>query len=49
MGTEPARGFDSALGQTMLTQRQDYVVGAPALELLTQLNAIVPDAHRARS
>lgn len=34
MGTEPSRGFDGQIGKTMLKQRQDYVSGAPALQLL---------------
>ena len=45
MGREPARSFDSALGQAMLAQRSDYVTGAPALELLTGLNTLVLSAQ----
>jgi pimeloyl-ACP methyl ester carboxylesterase len=41
MGLEPAKEFQSPIGQAMLTQRQDYVVGAPALELLTGLRTMV--------
>jgi pimeloyl-ACP methyl ester carboxylesterase len=41
MGLEPATGFDSPLGRTMLAQRQDYVAGAPARQLLAELNTLV--------
>jgi pimeloyl-ACP methyl ester carboxylesterase len=41
MGLEPTTEFDSPIGQTMLAQRQDYVAGAPALPLLTELNTLV--------
>jgi len=45
MGLEPARGFDSQIGQTMLAQRSDYVVGAPPLELLTGLDRLLEAAR----
>lgn len=45
MGREPARSFDTHLGKAMLAQRSDYVVGAPALELLIGLNALVLSAQ----
>lgn len=44
MGMEPAAGFESHLGRAMLTQRRDYVAGAPALELLQGLNRMVLSA-----
>jgi pimeloyl-ACP methyl ester carboxylesterase len=44
-GLEPTRGFEGAIGQAMLTQRSDYVVGAPALQLLTELNTLVLTAQ----
>lgn len=45
MGPEPARGFDSTIGQAMLAQRSNYVAGAPALELLTGLQRLVTAAQ----
>ena len=44
MGLEPATGFASKIGRAMLTQRHDYVAGAPALELLHGLDALVLSA-----
>ena len=41
MGSEPARGFDTPIGKAMLTQREAYIDGAPALELLHELADIV--------
>lgn len=41
MGIGPSRGFDSPIGQAMLAQREDYVAGAPALQLLTEINDMV--------
>ncbi len=41
IGLEPTRGFDNAVGRTMLAQRSDYVVGAPALELLSGLDTLI--------
>ncbi len=41
MGLDPAEGFGTQIGRAMLLQRQDYVAGAPALELLTGLNTLV--------
>lgn len=41
MGEEPSRGFTGVIGRAMLTQRRDYVAGAPALELLQQLDSLV--------
>lgn len=40
MGTNPSQAFSGPLGKTMLAQRQDYVMGAPAPELLSQLDAM---------
>jgi pimeloyl-ACP methyl ester carboxylesterase len=44
MGTEPSRGFDTTIGQAMLEQRQDYVSGAPALQLLREIDGLVASA-----
>ncbi len=41
MGNEPARGFDTPVGKAMLTQREAYIDGAPALQLLLELADIV--------
>lgn len=38
LGVEPARGFESPFGQTMLRQRADYISGAPALHLIQELD-----------
>lgn len=40
-GMEPARGFATTLGKSLLEQRGDYVAGMPALKLLTELNTLV--------
>jgi pimeloyl-ACP methyl ester carboxylesterase len=44
MGMEPSRGFDSSLGQAMLEQRRDYVAGAPALDLLREIDGMIESA-----
>ena len=41
-GPDPASGFQSTAGQTMLAQRADYVDGLPPSELLKQLATLVP-------
>lgn len=41
MGLEPSKGFTGAIGRAMLTQRSDYVAGAPALQLLKELETLV--------
>lgn len=46
MGVEPSRGFDSAVGQAMLEQRRDYVAGAPAIELLREVDGLVAAADQ---
>ncbi len=45
MGLEPSRGFMEAIGRAMLTQRSDYVAGAPAVQLLTEIESLVPSAQ----
>lgn len=45
MGLEPSRGFTGAIGRAMLTQRSDYVAGAPAVQLLTELESLVLHAR----
>jgi pimeloyl-ACP methyl ester carboxylesterase len=45
IGRHPARGFEGVIGKAMLEQRSDYVAGAPALELLQQLDALVLSAQ----
>ena len=42
MGNDPARGFDSLIGQKMLQQRQAYVAGTPALQLLQAIPTLLP-------
>ena len=44
MGSEPSRGFDSTIGQAMLAQRRDYVAGAPALQLLREIDGMIDSA-----
>ncbi len=44
MGLEPAVGFEGQIGRAMLAQRRDYVAGAPPLDLLIGLNALVQTA-----
>lgn len=46
IGVQPARGFDGAIGQAMLAQRSDYVAGAPALQLLTELETLLQDVEK---
>jgi pimeloyl-ACP methyl ester carboxylesterase len=41
IGPEPTAGFRGPAGQAMLAQRADYVDGAPPLELLGQMGALV--------
>ena len=41
MGTEPSKGFDTTIGQAMLEHRRDYVAGAPALQLLREIDGMV--------
>ena len=45
MGLEPSKGFMEAIGRTMLTQRSDYVAGSPAVQLLTEIESLVPSAQ----
>jgi len=45
IGRHPERGFEGVIGAAMLEQRSDYVAGAPALELLEQLDALVLSAR----
>jgi len=49
IGTEPFRGFSSAIGKAMLAQRQDYVSGASAAQLLSELNTFVLKAQNVGS
>jgi len=42
-GGTPAASFRQPLGQAMLSQRSDYVEGAPALELLEQMGSLAAD------
>lgn len=44
MGTDPSAGFDTELGRAMLEQRRDYVAGAPALDLLREVDGLVESA-----
>ncbi len=44
IGTDPFRGFSSAIGKAMLSQRQDYVAGTPAGQLLHELDTLVLEA-----
>ena len=44
MGTEPSAGFDSAIGAAMLQQRCDYVTGAPAGDLVREIDSLVLSA-----
>jgi pimeloyl-ACP methyl ester carboxylesterase len=46
MGLNPMAGFETALGAAMLTQRADYVRGAPAKELLAGLNGMLDSASQ---
>lgn len=46
MGLEPSRGFSGAIGRAMLTQRSDYVAGAPAVQLLMGLEHLILAADR---
>lgn len=41
MGDEPARGFETPVGKAMLSQREAYIDGAPALRLLLELSDLV--------
>jgi len=45
IGRHPATGFDGVIGRAMLEQRGDYVAGAPALEILAQLDMLVKSAR----
>ena len=45
MGLEPSRGFMEVIGRAMLTQRSDYVAGSPAVQLLTEIESLVPSAQ----
>ncbi len=38
LGSESARGFSSTVGQAMLRQREDYIAGASAADLIQQLD-----------
>lgn len=46
VGVSPGHGFESAVGQIMLNQRSDYVVGAPAWQLVGQLDELAASAER---
>lgn len=41
MGDEPAHGFETPVGKAMLSQREAYIDGAPALQLLLELADLV--------
>ena len=45
MGLEPSKGFMGAIGRAMLAQRSDYVAGSPAVQLLTEIEGLVPFAQ----
>ena len=45
MGLEPSKGFMGAIGRAMLAQRSDYVAGNPAVQLLTEIESLVPFAQ----
>ena len=45
IGTDPSHGFHGLIGQTMLTQRADYIAGAPASELIRELDSLVLSAR----
>lgn len=46
MGTQPVRGFTDTIGRAMLTQRADYVAGAPASQLLMEIETLLSAADR---
>ncbi len=45
IGTDPSHGFHGLIGQSMLTQRRDYIAGANASELIRELDALVLSAR----
>ena len=45
LGTEPTKGFESAVGKAMLEMRRDYVAGAEPLQLLTELGEMIREAE----
>ena len=45
IGTDPSHGFHGLIGQTMLTQRSDYIAGSPAAELVRELDTLVLSAR----
>lgn len=45
IGLRPARHFETAIGKTMLTQRQDYVAGAPARQIIGEMETLVQSAR----
>ena len=45
IGTDPSHGFHGLIGQTMLNQRADYIAGAPASELIRELDSLVLSAR----
>ena len=45
IGTDPSHGFHGLIGQTMLTQRADYIAGAPASDLVRELDSLVLSAR----
>ena len=45
IGTDPSHGFHGLIGQTMLTQRADYIAGSPASELIRELDSLVLSAR----
>lgn len=44
LGSHPTQGFDSVVGETMLSQRSDYVAGSPPQELLPEMDTMVSAA-----
>jgi len=41
MGAEPAAGFETTIGKAMVEQRSDYVTGAPAINLLREIDGLI--------
>ena len=48
-GPNPGAGFNSPVGEAMLTLRSDYVVGLKPIELLRQLGELVPSVDNLQS
>lgn len=44
MGADPAAGFETAIGKAMLEQRQDYIAGARAIDLVHEIEGLAMSA-----